>query len=167
MKKLLSLVLAVVFMLTYTMSAFATPSTLKPSNVTLNIDGKEVTAIHAEAPAPTMVPSDVPAPWNLSYHSHSSSHFQNLLATAIASALAIKFGGEKSAYLTVAINLTGGTSREFTGDDFQDIYYYWQPSDVDPQLPYYIKQYIVHYKDSSYTQYVGTSTRYYYSNMKY
>lgn len=148
----------------------AATSSIKIPNATvvkLNINGKEVTALHAIAPSPTIAPNDVQPPWTLSYHSVTSSHFQSLLATAIATALAYKFGGTYDNYYAVAVALAGGTYTEFTGDDYEDVYYYYQTSYIDPQLPYYVKQYIVHYRDSSLTQYVGTSTRYYYSNMPY
>jgi|GEM_PF-3684321 len=135
--------------------------------VKLNIDGKEVTAIHQEAPAPTVGTLDVGVPWTESYSTFTSSHFQNLIYTGIASVLAYKFGGANSFWYTLATSFAGNTYNEFTGDDYQDVHYYWQPSYYDPQLPYYIKQFIVHYKDSAQTQYVGTTTRYYYSSMTY
>ena len=135
--------------------------------VKLNINGKEVTAIHAKAPSPTMRPLDPPGTWYLSVHSYSSDHFQALIAMTMANLLAVKFGGVATPYLQAMITLAGGSYIQFTGNDYEDIYYYWQPSYIDPQLPYYIKQYIVHYRDASFSQYVGTSTRYYYSNMTY
>lgn len=139
----------------------------KVERVKLNIDGKEVVALHKEAPEPTVTSQDVGAGWTESYSTFTSSHFQALIYTGIADVLAYKFGGTRTFWLTLSATFAGGYYNEFTGDDYQDVHYYYQYNGTDPVFPYYVKQFIVHYRDSAQTQYVGTSTRYYYSSMPY
>lgn len=100
-------------------------------------------------------------------HCYSSTHFVRGTAYAIATLLAAQFGGSYSNYYALAIGIVGLGDMEFTGDIYEDIYYYWVPDYTDPQYPYYVKQFIVYYNDQALTNFKDTTTRYYYSSMPF
>lgn len=172
LKKTTCLLISLLLLFSISITAYAgtkdSVQSSKPYNVTMKINGKDVKVTHKDAPAPsgTSILNDPPLPWQLSMHSVTSSHFQQTTVTIIAASLAGLLGGWPAFYVGISANIAGAGVTEFTGDVYEDVYYYWVPSS-DPELPYYVKQYIVYYRNSNLTDYVGSTTRYYYSDLPY
>ncbi|WP_143758804.1 hypothetical protein [Desulforamulus ruminis] len=95
----------------------------------------------------------------------TSTHFQVMTVSIIASALAGQFGGVKAAWTAIAGSIASNAYCLNNKNVYETVYYYYQPSYDDPQLPYRIKQVTFFYEDSSRTKLIDINTRYYYSNM--
>jgi len=99
-------------------------------------------------------------------YNQSNLHVQVWTKTAIAMAIATLCGVGSSAFTTLAGTIYASTVCSETHNIYYKIYYYWQPSD-DPQLPFYIKQVSKSYSDLERTDYIGSKTNYYYSNVTF
>lgn len=109
---------------------------------------------------------DVQPPYTPSYHTVTSTHFQEYTVGAIATLLCGEFGGKAANYLMCGSAIATAYATESSSDVYEDVYYSWAYSGDDEQ-PYRIKQFIVYYSDAELTHYITSSTRYYLSNMTY
>lgn len=161
-KKLLSVCLSVALLM-----SFATP-TFAASNSSVNSNLQSTKVLHKDAPAPIVSPMDVGAPWteNYSMHNITSTHFTALIISVVTTALAGQFGGKVAYYTGIANSIIFGGYSISDNNVWEDIHYYYQDSG-DPNYPYYIKQFIVYYTNSSMTTYIGSTTRYYYSTVDF
>ncbi len=103
---------------------------------------------------------------NTSMRTYTSTHFESMVVTAIATVLANRFGGVYANYLAAATSLVGSSVIQETQNSWMVIYFYWQPSDI-PEVPYYILKHIEYFSDPGYSNYVTSSNRYYYSYTPY
>ncbi len=140
-KKLIALVLAVILLLSFSISVYADINT----------------------------PCDVPVPWteNKEMRNITNEHFLVWTRAAIATGISFIAGGTAAFWTGLVTGIMANAVCTETHNVYFDIHYYWQPSYTDPQLPYYIKQVTYCYSDLERTDYIGSKTRYYYSNMPY
>nr|WP_312577949.1 hypothetical protein [Sedimentibacter sp.] len=103
---------------------------------------------------------------NTEMDNYSNKHFQVLTEAALVTFMSSFFGGAAAIWTGFATGIYAAYETTENVNVYYFIQYYWQFSD-DAVFPYYIRQDTHAYKDSARTEYIGTSSRYYYSTLTY
>lgn len=96
----------------------------------------------------------------------TNRHFQVLTTAALTTFLSSFFGGPVVRWVVLANAIVSAYYITENVNVYFLIQYFWRPSN-DPSLMYYVRQDTHAYKNSLRTDYIDTSSRYYYSSLPF